>query len=361
LQLKTAFITRSTWQTVPGGDTVQIEQTARHLRAMGVKADILPADSEIDYASYDLLHFFNITRPADLLIHARQCRKPYVLSPVLVDYSEYDRQYRKGFSGFIFRSGSPSFNEYIKTTGRWLLGKDKLVSKAYLWKGQSGSMKEIIAGAAAILPNSVSEQEAIRAKYKSNALFTVVPNGIDPFLFKNDNPANRNQQLVICVARIEGIKNQLNLIRALNNTEFTLVLIGGAAPGQQGYYSECRRIAAGNIQFLGHIPQDQLINYYKEAIVHVLPSWFETCGLSSLEAAAMGSRIVITDKGYTRDYFSDLAFYTDPGHPAAILESVRKAAVAPENDTLSQRIYSCNTWQNAAALTFNTYKQIITG
>lgn len=359
--MKVAFITRSTWQTVPGGDTVQIEQTVRHLRTMGVKADILPASAKIDYASYDLLHFFNITRPADLLLHARQCKKPYVLSPVLVDYSEYDRQYRKGLSGFIFRSGSPSFNEYIKTMGRWLLGKDKMVSKNYLWKGQSRSMKEIIAGAAAILPNSVSEQKAIRVKFKSNAIFTVVPNGIDPALFKNDSSINRNKQLVLCVARIEGIKNQLNLIHALNNTEFTLLLIGGAAPGQQGYYAECRKAAGGNIQFLGHISQDQLIDHYKKSMVHVLPSWFETCGLSSLEAAAMGCRIVITDKGYTRDYFGDLAFYTDPGHPAAILESVRKAAASAESNTLSLKIYSCNTWQNAASLTFNTYKQIITG
>ena len=29
--------------------------------------------------------------------------------------------------------------------------------------------------------------------------------------------------MVLCVARIEGIKNQLNLIKALNNTEYQLL------------------------------------------------------------------------------------------------------------------------------------------
>lgn len=147
--MRAAFITRSTWQTVPGGDTIQLKETALHLKQLGVKADILSAGSNVDYSAYDLIHFFNITRPADLLVHARRCKRPYVLSPVLVDYSGYDRNYRKGLSGFIFRHCSPSINEYIKTIGRWIRGNDKLVSSAYLWKGHRRCMQEIITGASA--------------------------------------------------------------------------------------------------------------------------------------------------------------------------------------------------------------------
>ncbi|MBK7308934.1 MAG: glycosyltransferase [Chitinophagaceae bacterium] len=55
--------------------------------------------------------------------------------------------------------------------------------------------------------------------------------------------------------------------------------------------------AAGNIVFAGRLTQTALANYYARARVHVLPSWFETCGLSSLEAAAMGCNIVITARG----------------------------------------------------------------
>jgi glycosyltransferase involved in cell wall biosynthesis len=359
--LKVAFITRSTWQRVPGGDTIQIEQTVRELRACGVEAVILPSARHIDYSAFDLFHFFNITRPADLLLHARNCKKPYVISPILVDYSEYDRHHRRGITGWLFRRCSPAFNEYIKTMGRWILGKDRLVSKSYWWRGQTRSMQQIVAGAAAILSNSHSEEMAMRSGFKSNAIYTIVPNGIDTDLFKNDEHILRNRQLVLCVARIEGIKNQLNLIQALNNTEFTLLLIGGTAPGQQQYYAECRKAAAANIQFKEHIPQADLLDYYKKAAVHVLPSWFETCGLSSLEAAAMGCSIVITDKGFTRDYFGNDAFYADPDSPASILDEVRKAAQAAPSITLSEKIRTNYTWQQAASLTFNTYKKIISG
>ncbi len=39
--MKVAFITRSTLFTVPGGDTVQVVQTARKLAEMGVDTEIL--------------------------------------------------------------------------------------------------------------------------------------------------------------------------------------------------------------------------------------------------------------------------------------------------------------------------------
>ena len=74
--MKVAFITRSTLHNVPGGDTVQIPQTARRPAAFGVTADICPTDSALPYADYDLLHFTNITRPADIVYHIRRSRKP---------------------------------------------------------------------------------------------------------------------------------------------------------------------------------------------------------------------------------------------------------------------------------------------
>jgi glycosyltransferase involved in cell wall biosynthesis len=101
----------------------------------------------------------------------------------------------------------------------------------------------------------------------------------------------------------------------LNNSKYTLLLVGSPAPNQKSYYNECRRIAAENIFFYDHVPQEELISYYKRAKVHALPSWFETCGLSSLEAAAMGCNVMITDKGYTREYFGNDAFYCEPGDP----------------------------------------------
>ena len=58
--VKVAFISRDTLYKDPGGDTVQIENTVRSLRELGVEVDVLLASTKIDYSRYDLLHFFNI-------------------------------------------------------------------------------------------------------------------------------------------------------------------------------------------------------------------------------------------------------------------------------------------------------------
>jgi len=217
--MKAALITRSTLYSVPGGDTVQVVQTARQLVKLGVDAEILLSDERIDYDQYDLLHFFNITRPADILYHSKKAKKPFVVSTILYNYAGYDKHHRKGI-GALFSYLTVDAIEYLKTTARWLLGRDKLASVEYLWKGQRKSIMEILQQAKMILPNSNSEYRRLLQSYPCKVEHSIVPNGVDPELFQYDPKIKKDELLVLCVARIEGIKNQLNLIRALNNTKF---------------------------------------------------------------------------------------------------------------------------------------------
>lgn len=358
--MRVAYITRSTLYKVHGGITVHVLETARQLRNLGVDVSVIPTHSTIDYNDFDLLHFFDIPRPANILHHVKRSNKPFVITPILIDYSEYDQQHRKGISGAIFRYFRPAANEYIKTVSRWLLGKDRLPAKSYLWKGQQQSMRYILERAQLLLPNSKSEYDQLNKLFPLDKSYTVVPNGVDDQLFCPDPSVTKDPTLVLCVARFEGLKNQLNLIKALNNTAFTLLLAGDVSPNHQQYYRQCRKIAANNVKFLGKLTQEELLPYYKQAKVHVLPSWFETCGLSSLEAAAMGCNIVITDKGFTRDYFVDEAFYCDPGNPATILEAIQQAAKAPSQQSLQATVLNHFTWKQAAIRTLEAYQSILT-
>jgi glycosyltransferase involved in cell wall biosynthesis len=353
--MRVAFITRSTLYTAPGGDTVQVVQTARHLAEIGVDVAIKLSFETIRYEDFDLLHFFNLTRPADIMYHSQKAKKPFVVSTILCNYSEYDKYHAKGLRALMGLLPANSI-DYIKTVGRWLLGKDHLSGKSYLWMGQRKSIQKVLRQAALILPNSLSEYHRIINQYTCNAKFQVVTNGIDPKLFSCDTELSRDKDLVLCVARIEGIKNQLNLIQALNNTGFTLMLIGSHAPNQLAYYNQCRAVAADNVRFISHMPQQELVAYYQMAKVHILPSWFETTGLSSIEAAAMGCNIVITDKGDTREYFADDAFYCDPGQPQSILAAVQKASEAKFDEGFRRKILKQFTWQQAAKQTYKAYQ-----
>jgi glycosyltransferase involved in cell wall biosynthesis len=357
--MRVAFITRSTLYSVPGGDTVQVTETARNLGEIGVSAEVKLSDEAIDYGDYDLLHFFNLTRPADILYHSKKANKPFVVSTILCNYSEYDKYHRKGI-GNLFSFLPADRIEYLKTIARWLKGRDHLSSMEYVWRGQRNSIVNILNNSAMILPNSISEYKRITQTYPCNARYTIIPNGVDVQLFQRDENIKKDNNLVLCVARIEGIKNQLNLIKALNNTPFKLLLIGSHAPNQKSYYDECRITAASNISFVDHVSQQELVHYYQRAKVHILPSWFETTGLSSLEAAVTGCNIVITDRGDAKEYFGSNAFYCDPGDPQSILTAVEKASNSRYNEALHETILRKYTWKQAAIQTFKAYQTITT-
>lgn len=358
-QMKVAVVARSTLFSVQGGITVQVLETAKHLKQSGIHVNIHLAHERIDYNNYDLLHFFDLIRPANYLHHARQCKQPFVITPALIDYSEYDKHIRAGLSGFLFRQFSSGFNEYLKTISRWVLNNDSLPAKSYLWRGHEYSVRYLLHRAAALLPNSQMEKEILLRKYKPDKPLFVVPNGIADEFLVAPLPDSRDEKLVVCAARIEGLKNQLNLIKALNHTEYRLILAGKSSPNQKNYYHQCRRMAAPNIEFIGQLPQKELARLYQKAAVHALPSWFETCGLSSLEAAAMGCRIVISDRGFVRDYFGNDAHYCDPGNPESIYQAVKKASEnkAPEN--LRIKIFQEYTWSKAAEKTLEAYRAVL--
>jgi glycosyltransferase involved in cell wall biosynthesis len=357
--MKVLFIVRASYDSNFGGDTVQVNNTAMHLRRKGVSVDICKTDETINYEAYDLIHFFNITRPADMLIHIRKSKKPYVVSTIYVDYAAFDKNERKGFSGKLFRLISQNQVEYAKTIGRALVNGQRIVSPEYLWRGQKRSIRNIIRKSSCLLPNSASEYRRLSKDYQLEHKHRIVPNGIDPEVFFQAEDEKKENDMVICVARIEGIKNQLNLIRALNDSSFRLYIIGDPAKNQYEYYESCKSEAAKNIFFISHLSQNELKDYYRRAKVHVLPSWFETTGLSSLEAAAMGCSLVISEGGDTRSYFENNACYCIPSSPDSILEAVEKASKMDASEALKKKIEEEFNWKQTAMKTLEAYEAVI--
>ncbi|MBC7829372.1 MAG: glycosyltransferase family 4 protein [Chitinophagaceae bacterium] len=358
--MKILFISRSTLFKDKGGDTVQVQNTASYLRKIDVEVDIRLCNEQIDYAIYDLIHFFNIIRPADILRHIEQSKKPYVVSTIYVDYSEYEKKARQGISGLLFKMVPGDAIEYTKVIARFLVNGERIISPSYILLGQSRSIKKIMREAAMLLPNSANEYRRLVSHYKIKTRFEVIPNAVDPVLFSSDSGSwLHDPDLIICAGRIEGRKNQLNLIKALHNTRFKLVIIGSASPNQSTYFEACKEAAGSNVSFVGNLPQQELISYYQRAKVHVLPSWFETTGLSSLEAAAMGCNIVVTPKGDTVEYFENYAFYCEPDSVHSIFEAIEKASLAPYDEALRHKIFTRYTWLQAAAKTKAAYQEIM--
>jgi len=358
--MKVLMIARKTLNTAPGGDTIQVNSTAQYLRDLNVEVDVYIGQGILDYSNYDLIHFFNIIRPDDILPHINS-QLPYVVSTIFVDYSEYENK-RKGLVGLLAKLLSSDKMEYIKAIARFFKNGDKINSKYYLINGHRNSIKHIANKASLLLPNSHSEYNRFVKRYNVSTPYYKIPNAIDALIFDSDvKPNEKFKNHVLCVGRIEGLKNQLNLIKALEGSDLFLTLIGKPAPNHMAYYAECVKLIEenDNMQLLNHIDHNDLASIYKASKVHVLPSWFETTGLSSLEAAVMDCNIVVTPKGDTQEYFKDLVFYCEPDDIESIKIAVVNAFNAPKNNSLKELILKEYYWEKTAEETLKAYNLIL--
>lgn len=358
--MKVALIARSTLFTIKGGDTTQVMMTVRELNKIGVAATVHLASEKLNYSAFDLLHFFNIVRPADHLMHIQLSRKPYVVSTIYLDYTEFDRFGRKGFPKLVFSLAGKSGSEYLKNVFRFVKNQDKLISPEYLL-GHLRAIKKVMNGAALLLPNSESEMKRFTKDTAFDGNYTVIPNGIDQEIFGSLPQNSIREEKVICVGQIYGMKNQHLLIEACNNLKIKLDIIGKPPPNHTSYYEYCRKISGPNVRFIDFMPQKELVKFYAEAKVHALPSWFETTGLSSLEAGAMGCNLVVGTGGDTKDYFGDEAFYCDFQKKGSVQTAVEKAMNQTNTAILRERILSEFTWKKAAEKTKLAYEKVLNG
>ena len=188
--------------------------------------------------------------------------------------------------------------------------------------------------------------------------YLIIPNGIDAELF-SILPDVIRQDKVICVGQIYGMKNQHLLIEACKKLNYQLDIIGKPPPNHAKYYDYCKKISDNRVNFIDFLSQKELADRYAASKVHALPSWFETTGLSSLEAGAMGCNVVVGIGGDTKDYFQFYANYCDPLHPKSVEVALDKAMNQQNNGKLRDLILTEYTWQKAAEKTKAAYEKVL--
>lgn len=342
-----AFVIRASAAKQKGGDFFQAQETAKELRALGVNVDLFFSGDSINYKKYNALHFFNIIRPSDILRHTKKSNIPYFISTVFVEYPT-----RLKFLSF--------FIEYCKTILRPMLKKDLMPCRQYILLGQKKSMKIALDNAKALFPNSYSEQK--RLEKKMNQEFKnvfVINNGINTNVFKMNKKQNTKEKFILSVGRIEPIKNQLNLIRAAKNLDKKLIIVGNPSSNKK-YYKKCLREANDNVTFIPFIDQSEIAKYYNQATLHVLPSYFETTGLVSLEAAACGCNIIVTEKGDQREYYKEIALFCNPDNISSIEDQIsilwnKKRNYFNQSILVAEKF----SWKQSAFETLKVYKSLL--
>jgi glycosyltransferase involved in cell wall biosynthesis len=339
---------------IPGGHVVQIEKTAGALAAAGlhVRCDY---SERPELSSVDVVHGFGLS-PSEI----RLCHRHRV--PVALSTIYWDRSYRAEGQG-----GRPSARALagraaraVRFAGSALRGRSELVEHSLEVSAHERALATSYESADLLLPNAAGEGESIRRDLGVTTPMIPVPNGVDPG-FAAPAPPFADREYVLFVGRIDPHKNQLGAIRALRPTGIPLVLAGDDHPHHGDYARQCRDEGGDAVTFTGPVPHDsaRLGELYRGARVHLLPSWFETTGLVSLEAALAGCSVVTTSRGHAREYLGDLAWYCDPRAPVSIEEAVRLAWKNPPDPALRQRVLDRYTWDHVAEATGAAYRSLL--
>ncbi len=224
-------------------------------------------------------------------------------------------------------------------------------------------IREILELASVWLPNSEAEIAHLRRLTPEKRSEAVVPNGVDAARFDParklrvpgwvDRRGLESRGYVLVAARVDRDKNQLAFCRAMRGTRMPVVLAGVAPDAELA-----RSCASTGAHWIGALGGDDLLAAYAHARVHALPSFRETPGLASLEAAAMGCAIVSTSVGSAREYFRGDVAYCNPMSESSMRGAAELAWRQGPKPGLSERVRREFTWKRAAEATLHAYESI---
>ena len=370
--MKVLIQSRKNFYSLRGGDTVQLLKTKEELEKLGVKVDI-SLDYEPDLQQYDLVHLSNVTRIQETYLHVKNAKKqnkPILLSTIFWPMEEFEKQGQVGIRKKINSILGMDNQERVKAIARYIKDKNSRdIATKNLWKiGYEKMQQFVVSNVDYFLPNSEMEMDELCKAFKiPKNNYSVIPNAIDSDIaerqLKTDIPEEflKYQDAIICVGRIEPRKNQLSLVKALDKTGLKLVLVGAVSNNQTGYFEKVKEIIDQNSNFyyIPRIDNEKLYQLYKVCKVSTLPSWLDTPGLVSLEAASMGCNLAISSKGSTKEYFGDDAEYCLPDDIEGIRKCIKIAYSKPKSDKLQNRIFEKYTWKIAAKKTLKAYQLVL--
>ncbi len=374
--MKILFLTRNNLVQLGGGDRIQLYKTKEALERRGHTVTVATKFVK-DLASYDVVHLFNMQiNPHSLLVYALWAKKqgkPVALATIYWNPKEWRENTPAEFVAEakgkrqLLRYPFPGVN-LLRIIGLLLTSPELRQWLGIFLRHPGGGVasdyvkRQLIKTVDIILPNGVSEQREVERDFGTAKRAVFVPNGVEAE-FDGADPAAfaakyKLTDFVLSVGRVESRKNALALVKAAKKLDLPLVMIGNDQV-EPGYGAAVKAAAGPKTIFIPEMDHDSLGSAYAAAKVHALASWFETPGLSSLEAALCGANIVTTDRGTVKEYFADLVWYCDPKDQPSIEKALTAAMQAPKSDKLRQHLLADFTWDKTSEVTEQAYRQIM--
>lgn len=233
--------------------------------------------------------------------------------------------------------------------------------------------------AEAVIVNSESLRQEVHEHLEVDpAKLHLIPEAVDHDLFNPGNAAEARhivrsrygvtKPFVLFVSSLWPYKNCEGAIRAFaagkqELGDRQLVVVG---PGRdEEYLASLRRLAAelgdaDDVLWVGGVPLEETVNFYRAADVFVYPSLNETFGLPILEAMASGCPVVTSDLSAMPETAGDAALLADPHDTDAIAGAILEACGSRRRELVDRGLVHAAkfTWRATAESTLAVYRDV---
>jgi glycosyltransferase involved in cell wall biosynthesis len=180
-------------------------------------------------------------------------------------------------------------------------------------------------------------------------------------------PHGVSRPFVLFVSSLWRYKNCDGLLRAWRLARHELggrqlVILG--AERDQRYGDELHQLAvelgiAEDVVFVGGVPNEETVHFYRAADLLVYPSFNETFGLPILEAMACACPVVTSNTSSMPEIAGGAAILADPHSPDSIAQSILEATGSGASRMRADGIRRAQqfTWGAVAAGTLDVYRE----
>ena len=148
------------------------------------------------------------------------------------------------------------------------------------------------------------------------------------------------QLTLIFAGRVEPEKGLVPFLDMLPKDFVGRFLVVGDGVDRPAAEETCRNRGLGDrVEFLGRRPHAETMTLIAGSHILVLPSrWYENYPLSMLEALALGTNLLVADRGGMREVVEDagVGFRFGPDDPASLAEQFRRIAAGHADGTLNK-------------------------
>ena len=197
----------------------------------------------------------------------------------------------------------------------------------------------------------------------------IIPNGIDDFWINNVNDINKqigSTIKLLFTGEIRKNKNIIGVIEAVAKLEaydIEYLIVGEGLNDEESYLKLIKDTIKdfSKIKMLTAVPKEELLNYYRESDIFIMPSFTETFGLVYAEALSQGIPVIYTkgegfDKVFEEGYIGHSVEATNIDDIArGITDVIANYSQLQKNCSSASKKFS---WEAIAEVYLHNYSEL---